>query len=62
MLSLEDFITKLRILSKEANYPAEHYDRFLTVLGMNSDRVRQDCFKEGNTLTFSKAREMEKNR
>ncbi|CAB4020756.1 Retrovirus-related Pol poly from transposon, partial [Paramuricea clavata] len=63
MLSLEDFITKLRILIKEANYPAEHYDRFLRdflVLGINSDRVRKDCFKEGNTLTFSKAREMAK--
>ena len=27
---------------------------------MNSDRVRKDCFKEGNTLTFNKAREMAK--
>jgi hypothetical protein len=40
MLYLEDFITKLRILIKEANYPVEHYDRFLrdfSVLGMDSD-------------------------
>ena len=58
-----EFIAKLRILVKEANYPADHYDRFLRdflVLGMNSDRVRKDCFKEGNALTFNKAREMAK--
>ena len=60
-LSLEEFIAKLRILVKEANYPSEHHDRFLRdflVLGMNSDHVRKECFKEGNALTFSKAREM----
>lgn len=27
---------------------------------MNSDHVRKECFKEGNALTFSKAREMAK--
>ena len=62
-LSLEEFIAKLRILVKEANYPSEHHDRFLRdflVLGMNSDHVRKECFKEGNALTFSKAREMAK--
>ena len=62
-LSLEEFIAKLRILVKEANYPAEHHDRFLRdflVLGMNSDRVRKDCFKKGNILSFSEAREMAK--
>ena len=40
---------------KEANYPVEHNDRFmrnLPVLGMKSDRVRKDCFKVGNGLTF----------
>ena len=59
-LSLEEFITKLRILVKEANYPAEHNDRFLRdllVLGMNSDRVRKGCFKVGNALTFKEARD-----
>ena len=62
-LSLEEFIAKLRILVKEANYPAEHHDRFLRdflVLGMNSNRVRKDCFKKGNTLSFNEAREMAK--
>ena len=62
-LSLEEFISKLRILAKEANYPVEHNDRFLRdflVLGMNSDRVRKDCFKVGNALTFNAAREMAK--
>ncbi len=44
-------------------YPSEHHDRFLRdflVLGMNSDHVKKECFKEGNALTFSKAREMAK--
>ena len=51
-LSFEECIAKLRILVKEANYP-DHYYRFLRdflVLGMNSDRVRKDCFKKRNTL------------
>ena len=53
--SLEEFIAKLRIHVKEANYPVEHNDRLmrnLLVLGMNSDRVRKDCFKVGNGLTL----------
>lgn len=45
MLFLEDFFTKLRILIKEANYQACSKRLF---------------YKEGNTLTFSKAREMAK--
>ncbi|PFX17897.1 Retrovirus-related Pol polyprotein from transposon 17.6 [Stylophora pistillata] len=62
-LSLEEFIAKLRILVKEANYPAEHNDRFLRdvlVLGMKSDHICKDCFKVGNALTFNTAREMAK--
>ena len=27
---------------------------------MNSNRVRKDCFKKGNTLSFNEAREMAK--
>ena len=30
------------------------------MLGMNSDRVRKDCFKVGNALTFKEAHEMTK--
>ena len=30
------------------------------VLGMNTDCVRKECVKEGNTLTFNKARQMAK--
>ena len=62
-LSLEEFIAKLRILVKEANYAAEHNDRFLRdflVLGMNSDHVQKDCFKVGNALTFKEGRDMAK--
>ena len=57
-LYLEEFITRLRTLLKEAKYN----ERFLRdlVLGMNSDRVRKDCFKVGNALTFKEAREMAK--
>ncbi len=59
--SLEEFIAKLRTLVNEANYPDEQKDRFLRdflVFGMNSDRVRKDCLKLGNTLTFDNARDM----
>ena len=55
-LSLKEFVAKLRILLKEGNYPVEHNDRFLRdflVLGMNSDRVRKDSFKDRNALTFT---------
>ena len=60
-LSLEEFITKLRTLVKEANYLQEQQDRFLRdylVIGMNSDKVRKECLKIGNDLTFAKARDM----
>lgn len=62
-LSLKEFIAKLRIIVKEANYPVEHNDGFLRdflVLGMNPDRGRKDSFKVGNALTFNLAREMAK--
>ena len=62
-LSPETFIAKLRILVKEANYAVEHNDRFMRdvpVLGMNSDRVRKNCFKVGHTFTFKKVRDMAK--
>ena len=45
-LSLEEFIAKLRILVKEANYSVKSNDRFVRdflVLGMNSDCVWKDC-------------------
>ena len=54
-LSLEEFDARLRFLVKETNYPVEHNYRFLRyflVLGMDSDRVRKDCF------TFKEARDM----
>ena len=60
-LSLEEFIAKLRILVKEANYPVEHNDRFMRyflVLEMNSDRVGKDCFKVGSAVTFKEVRDI----
>ena len=62
-LSLEEFIAKLRLLMKEANYPIAHHERFLRdflVFGMNSQRVRKECLKEGNSLTFQKAKDVAK--
>ena len=60
-LSLEEFIAKLRLLIKEANYPTAHHERFLRdflVFRMNSQRVRKECLKEGNSLTFQKAKDL----
>ena len=48
---------------KEANYPIAHHERFLRdflVFGMNSQRVRKECLKEGNSLTFQKAKDVAK--
>ena len=52
-LSLEEFIAKLRLLVKEANYSTAHQERFLRnflVFGINSSGVRKECLKEGNNL------------
>ena len=60
---LEEFIAKLRILVKEANYSVKSNDRFerdFLVLGMNSDCVWKDWFKVGNAPTFKEVRDMEK--
>ena len=57
---MKEFIVKLRLLIKEANYPKAHYQRFLQdflVFGMNSQSTRKECLKEGNTLTFQKAKD-----
>ena len=62
-LSLEEFIAKLRLLIKEPNYPTAHHERFLRdflVFGMNSQRVRKECLKEGDSLTFQKAKDLAK--
>ena len=60
-LSLEEFIAELLI--KEENYPTAHHERFLRdflVFGMNSQRVRKECLKEGNSLTFQKTKDLSK--
>lgn len=63
LIAWKEFIAKLRILVKGANYPEEHNKRFLRdflVLGMNSDCVRNEFFEKGNALSFSEAKEMAK--
>ncbi|KAK3746090.1 hypothetical protein QZH41_004627 [Actinostola sp. cb2023] len=62
-LSTEEFISKIRILIKEANYPSDLRERFLRdyfVFGINSSRTRKECLKEGNSLTFKRAKELAK--
>lgn len=62
-MSTEEFISKIRILIKEANYPSDLQERFLRdyfVFGVNSSRVRKECLKEGNSLTFNRAKELAK--
>ncbi|KXJ08987.1 hypothetical protein AC249_AIPGENE17533 [Exaiptasia diaphana] len=62
-MSIEEFITKIRNHIKEANYPADLHERFLRdhfVFGINSSRVRKECLKEGNSLTFNRAKDLAK--
>ena len=62
-MSIEEFITKIRIHIKEANYPSTQHERFLRdhfVFGINSSKVGKECLKEGNTLTFNRAKELAK--
>ena len=62
-LSLEEFIAKLRLLVKEANYSVKSNDRLVRdflVLGMNSDSVWKDWFKVGNVPTFKEVCDMAK--
>ena len=62
-LSLEEFIAKLRILVKEANYSVKSNDWFVRdflVLGMNSDSVWKDWFKVENAPTFKEVCDMAK--
>lgn len=61
--SIEEFISKLRVLIKEANHPPDLHERFLRdyfVFGLNSSRVRKECLKEGNKLTFTRAKDLAK--
>ena len=60
---MEEFIAKLRLLIKKANYPTAHHEGFLRdflVFAMNSQRVRKESLKEGNSLTFQKAKDLAK--
>ena len=62
-MSIEEFITKIRIHIREANYPGAQHEQFLRdhfVFGINSTTVRKECLKEGNTLTFNRAKDLAK--
>ena len=55
-LSLEEFIAQLRLLIKEANYPAAHHEQFLQDFLF----IWNECLKEGNSLTIQKAKDLAK--
>ena len=54
-MSLEEFVTKARLLVDDSGYPAAVKDESLRdtlVLGLKSDKVRRDAIAKGNELTF----------
>ena len=62
-LSLEEFITKARLLIDDGGYDAavkEETLRDTLVFGLKSDQVRRDAIKLGNTLTFKQVYDLAK--
>ena len=54
-LSVEQFVTKARLLVDECNFPAAVRDKTLRdtlVFGIKSEKVRRDAIDIGNDLTF----------
>ena len=54
-MSLEEFVTKARLLVDDNGYPAAVKDgslRDTLVFGPKSDKVRRDAIAKGNELTF----------
>ena len=62
-MSLEEFVTKARLLVDDSGYPAAVKDESLRdtlVFGLRSDKVRRDAMAKGNELTFQQVYELAK--
>ena len=62
-MSLEEFVTKARLLVGDSGYPAAVKDESLRdtlVFGLKSDKVRRDAIAKGNELTFQQVYELAK--
>ena len=62
-MSLEEFVTKARLLVDDSGYPAASKDitlRDTLVFGLKSDKVRRDAIAKGNDLTFQQVYELAK--
>ena len=58
---LDEFLTEARLLIQNSGYPDSMHDEMLRdalVFGVDSDTIRKKCIAEGNSLTFTKAREI----
>ena len=56
-MSLEEFVTKARLLVDDSGYPVAvkvESLRGTLVFGLRSDKVRRDAIAKGNELTFQK--------
>ena len=62
-MSLEEFVTKARLLVDDSGYPAAVKDESLRdtlEFGLRSDKVRRDAIAKGNELTFQQVYELAK--
>ena len=62
-MSLEKFVTKVRLPVDDSGYPAAVKDESLRdalVFGLKSDKVRRDAIAKGNELTFQQVYELAK--
>ena len=62
-MSLEEFVTKARLLVDDSGYPAavkDESERDTLVFGLRSDKVRRDAIAKGNELTFQQVYELAK--
>ena len=62
-MSLEEFVTKARLLVDDSGYPAAVKDESLrdtVVFGLRSDKVRRGAIAKGNELTFQQVYELAK--
>jgi hypothetical protein len=62
-MSLEEFVTKARLLIDDGGYPVDIKDETLRdtlVFGLNSDKVRKDAIALGNGLTLKQVYDLAK--